>query len=203
MAGEREEGLRRVHVRALPLMRVAGDLDGAYRQQVRTTVDFRVGLPDGRVRVALAVFFVPDAYIGHPTPGPCPYRGFVDPGQHGLAVMGRETAGEQGNQLWMVDPVYGSLSAPVPLPGDTFGWLISDEPDCREWYGRLLVNRIGEDEGGPGWAVDGTWVARVTCTDRVGMAAEEWARVANRLYLERVGELARLAFVPPLGPGDV
>lgn len=172
MAGERETGLRRAHVRAIPLV----NLRMLPRKTATVSTDFRVGNPDARVRTSLSVLFRPDNGVALDPADPS-YGGYLAAGNHGLAIVGRESADEQGGGLYMADPILGTLSAPVPLPGGTFGWLVSEEADCREWYCRLVC-RAG-DSG----LLTGTWFARVTCTDRVGMKPEEWERVADRLYL--------------------
>jgi hypothetical protein len=173
MAGEREIALRRAHVRAIPLV----NLRVLPRKTQTVSADFRVGNPDARVRTSLSVLFRPDDAFAALDPADSVYSGYLAAGNHGLAILGRESADEQGAKLWIADPVLGTLSAPVPLPGGTFGWLISDDADAREWYCRLVC-RAG-DSG----LLTGTWFARVTCTDRVGMKPEEWERVADRLYL--------------------
>jgi len=193
MADERAEALRRSHVRAIPLLELR-EIAGRNPPLTQDT-DFVVGNPDARVRVSLAVFFVPA--VQHPMPYDARYLGYLDAGKHGLAVMGRETPSEQGAGLMFCDPIFGTLSAPTPLPGDTFGWLVSDEPDCREWYCRLRAELLG---GEGSYAIAGKWVARVTVTSRVEMSAEEWRRTVDKVYLRLVaddGVVPFMEFLPP------
>jgi hypothetical protein len=183
MAGERDEALHRRHVRAISLASFRKTTQNGPSYPTNAQVDFVVGNPDGRVRTALAVFFVPAA--GRPFPSDPGYQGmFVAGNQHTLSVMARETPNEQGPGLLFCDQVFGSLSTPVGMPGDTFGWLISDEADAREWYCRLNTSVIDEVAKG----ASGEWVARVTLTSRVVMTAEEWRRVADQTYLRPVVE---------------
>jgi hypothetical protein len=177
MAGPRETGLRRAHVRAIPLLEILHAEIGR-GGSASGSADFVLGIPDGRVRASLAVMFYPKVQdLAFPSDHP-----YVAAGLHGLAIIGRENGMEQGGHLQFGDLVFGSFSVPVPLPGDTFGWIVSDEPDCREWYCRLTTDVLTEAEGGE----EGTWVARATFTDRVGMTPEEWERVADKIYLRNL-----------------
>lgn len=184
MAGPRETGLRRVHVRAIELIEMVtaqlAEADGA-------SVDFVLGIPDSRVHVALAVLFAPEGTQPALEPGNTLWDNLFVPSADNhtsLVVMGRETAAEQGNNLLFADPVFGTFSAPAPLPGDTFGWLISDDrPDVREWYCRLRV--LHDDPGRTEHL--GRWMAKATFTDATGgMHPEEWERAADRRYLRRL-----------------
>lgn len=182
MAGPREEALRRAHVRALPLMHLRERASGPSTEAERT-VDFYVGNPDGRVRTALTVMFVPERFVG---PGGITPEMFLAVGMHGLAIMGRESTREQAGRMLDVDPVFGTLSAPVPVPGDTYGWLVSEIPDAREWHCRLYCDLYGDIAG-----IQGMWMAVATYTDQVGMSEEEWRRTADRIYLRGESEEVR------------
>jgi hypothetical protein len=178
MAGPRETGLRRAHVRAIPLCRCVGIgvIDKAARD-----VDFRLACPDSRVSIELAVLFQPDPNAwAHPEPANAAWGGLFDPASNtGLAVMARESGMEQGARSLFAQSIFGRLSALEPLPGDTFGWMFSRRSDGREWYGRLHV------EGPAPLDHPGTWIAKVTATDATGnMTGPEWERVADKLRLE-------------------
>lgn len=189
MAGPRETELRRCHVRAIPLLDVRPGVAASSAENC--TVDFVCGQPDGRVRCALSVLFVPrkDAFvdIGSPFAADHPYLA----AGHTLAVMAREKGMEQGGHMHFVDAVYGRFGAPVSLPPDVFGWHISDEFDARELYGQLKTLWQSDPIG---YGESGTWIARATYTDRVGMAEDEWERLADRIYLRALRENVRVTY---------
>jgi hypothetical protein len=186
MAGERAEKLRRTHTVALALADVSFvDAPRGERLTIaQRTRTFYLGLPDARLTVALSVMFVP-AHLSY-VPLAAGWNGWFHPSTHYLSVQARERAGEQSNALLPVDNVYGSPTHPIGNVEDLYGWLISGEPDAREWRGSLVVADwvAGNVPSGP----LGRWVATATFTSHAEMTADEWRRVADRIYLR--GETA-------------
>lgn len=185
MAGERAEGLRRTHSVALDLANVTwenrprspGELSAASR-----TRNFYLGLPDARLTVALAVMFVPENLAL--SPSDAWWDSWFAPGNHLLSIQARERAGEQSNALIPVDNVFGSPTHPVGNAEDIYGWLVSGEPDAREWRGRLVIGDLAAQIVATGHEVPwGRFVATATFTSHAEMTADEWKRVANRIYL--------------------
>jgi hypothetical protein len=194
MGGKHDDfSIRRCHIAAETLAIMVRDVAQA-EGLGGSHVDFVVRLPDSRMEVSLAVLFCPedDAFVAA-EPSDTLWDDIFVPAAGNLtslALMGRQTAAEQGGRMLFADPVFGRLSAPAPLPGDTFGWLVSDRPDAPEWFGRLTIGMEGAVADYPG-----KWVAKAVYTDATGgMHPDEWARVVEKLRIERLGRLRNLAW---------
>jgi hypothetical protein len=194
MADERATGLRRTHSVAIPLAEFSYAERGAWESipLATRTRTFRLGLPDARLTVALAVMFVPaPAYLGY-EPLNLWWEGWWAANRHYLSIQARERANEQSNALMPVDNVFGSPTNPVGNAEDLYGWLVSGEPDAREWLCRLVIADPPAPVGASKEGVWGRFVAAATFTSHVDMTEAEWKRVANRIYL--LGEFARITF---------